>query len=124
MKRPSPLLLLFLLGSVLLACQKQDAHLINTGLRAEYADHPCCANLSLLDNATITEFDESRQDFLLYAVNIDAYVASEGLNPGDIVQLDVQVLNRPLNENVEINCNSICNRHNGILVNIIRLKKE
>ncbi|MBX2875443.1 MAG: hypothetical protein KTR30_25225 [Saprospiraceae bacterium] len=93
-------------------------------LRAEYTDHPCCANLSQLDNATSAEFNDSREDFLLYALNIDYFIAQEDLSPGDIVQLDVKVLDRPLDEDLAINCTSICNRVNGILVNIIRLQKE
>lgn len=115
-----PILLLY----TVIACDKQDSQSLNTGLRAEYADHPCCANLSLLDGTSIAEFDNSRKDFLLYAVNMDHFVTSEALSPGDVVQIDVKVLDRPLDEELAVNCTSICNRANGILVNIIRLQKE
>lgn len=124
MNRVTPLLWIGLCICVLFACDKQTDNMLITDLRAQYEEHSCCANLILLDNATVSTFDKSRQDFLLYAVNIGNFVAREELQLGDNVRLNIQVLELPLEEEVAYSCNSICNRHNGIPVKVLQLKKD
>ncbi len=124
MKRPALLLLLGFLLMTLISCKDQESHTLITDLRAQYDEHSCCANLSLLDNSTISTFDQSRQDFLLYAVNMNKFVDREELQLGDPVRLNIQILELPLKEELAYSCNSICNRHNGIPVKVLQLKKD
>lgn len=124
MNRTIPLLCLSLFICTLFACNKEADHVLITNLRAQYDEHSCCANLILLDDSTISTFDESRQDFLLYAVNMNNFVDREELQLGDPVRLNIQVLELPLKEELAYSCNSICNRHNGIPVKVLQLKKD
>lgn len=124
MKRPTLLLLLGVLLMTLISCKEQESHTLITDLRAQYDEHSCCANLILLDDSTISTFDESRQDFLLYGVNIADFVEREELQLGDNVRLNIQVLKLPLKEELTYSCTSICNRHNGIPVKVLQLKKD
>jgi|GEM_PF-3090893 len=124
MNRTIPLLWLGLLICILLTCDKETDDVLITDLKAQYDEHSCCANLILLDNSTISTFDKSRQDFLLYAVNMGDFVDREELQLGDNVQLNIQVLKLPLKEEEAYSCTSICNRHNGIPIKVLQLKKD
>lgn len=106
----------------MIGCQKSSD--TNPELKFRYIEEFCCGNLMILDGNTIDDSSGNIQDSLTYGVNLDDYIIPQNLEFGDEILIEYEVLNFPLPDDFEINCSSICNRHNGISIKILSLKKE
>ncbi len=105
----------------MIGCQTSSE--TNPELSFRYIDELCCGNLMILNEKTIDDPSGNFQDSLTYGVNLDDYIDSKNLKFGDEILIEYEILSFPLSDDFEINCSVFCNRHNGIPIKILSLKK-
>lgn len=103
----------------ILACQKSNESTVNEDfLEVQFIEEVCCGNLILQGNQMIKNFARTRQDSLLYGVDMDSYTEVE---IGDIFQIKLEVLPFPVPDEYGYSCLVDCNRWHGIPIKITEL---
>lgn len=105
----------------MIACQKSSD--INQDFKFRYIEDFCCGNLMIMNGETIESPTGNWVDSLTYGVNLEDYISSQNLDFGDELYIEFKVLPIPLVEDIQVDCEIICNRHSGILIEISSLEK-
>jgi hypothetical protein len=112
---------LLLITTILITCQKSPD--TNPNITFRYIEDLCCGNLMIMNGETIESPTGNWVDSLTYGVNLDEYISSQNLDFGDELFIEFEVLPLPLAEDIQVDCEVICNRHSGILIQINSLEK-
>ena len=82
------------------------------------ADGTCCSNLHVLDGSTVFSPLENREDDFLAGVNMESFIQDLNLNVGDELRITFE-----FTETLFPNCVIICNRHNGLRIEVLSVEK-
>jgi len=106
--------------SLFITCQKNVE--TNPTPKFRYIEDLCCGNLMIINGETIEHPSGNWVDSLIYGVNLEEYISSQNLDFGDELLIEYEVLSDPLPDDIEIDCEIICNRHSGIPIEINSLE--
>ena len=72
----------------------------------------------IMNGETIEHHSGNWVDSLIYGANLEEYISSQNLDFGDELLIEYEVLPHPLPDDIQIDCEVICNRHSGIPIQI------
>jgi len=98
------------------SCKHEDSEKNPDKIQVRYIEQICCGNMMATDNFQIQSECELYQDSLLRAINIDAFEIPQNYQFGDILSIEFK-----LTKHCEASCDIICNRYNGIPIEIIAI---
>jgi hypothetical protein len=105
-----------ILTLIMTSCNDDDSQNETNKIEVKFIEQICCGNLMTLNNVLVNSSNEGYKDSLLAPINFNKFAVFPSVQIGDIVTIEYE-----LAENY-IECEIMCNRHNGIPIKLITVE--